>query len=79
MTVFLTTHYMEEADKVADEIVIIDKGKIIARGSSKELQKKTKTSSLEQAFLKLTGHSLREEKGEAKDRARYQNRMWGGR
>ena len=79
MTVFLTTHYMEEADKVADIIAIMDSGKIIAIGTSKELQKKTKTNSLEKAFLALTGHIIREETGTAKDRAKFQNRMWGGR
>ena len=31
MTVFFTTHYMEEADRVADEIAIIDRGKIVAQ------------------------------------------------
>ena len=77
MTVFLTTHYMEEADKVADIIAIIDKGKIIAKGTSKELKKKTKSDSLEKSFLELTGHTIREEAGTAKDRARYQSRMWG--
>ncbi|MEN9626545.1 MAG: hypothetical protein RL557_873 [archaeon] len=80
MTVFLTTHYMEEADKVADIIFIIDHGKIVAQGTSKELKKKTKTDSLEKAFLKLTGHSMRHETGTpGKDRARFQSRMWGGR
>ncbi len=77
MTVFLTTHYMEEADKVADIIAIIDEGKIIAKGTSKELQEKTKTNSLEKAFLELTGHSIRDEAGTAKDRAKFQAKMWG--
>ena len=36
-TVFLTTHYMEEAEHLADHIVIIHKGKIIAEGSLQEL------------------------------------------
>ncbi len=38
VTVFLTTHYMEEADNLADRIAIIDKGKIIAIGTPKELK-----------------------------------------
>lgn len=79
MTVFLTTHYMEEADNIADKIAIIDHGKIIANGTSKELKQMTKTTSLEKAFLKLTGDTIREEAGSAKDRARYQGRMWGRR
>jgi ABC-2 type transport system ATP-binding protein len=36
-TVFLTTHYMEEAQMLADRIAIIDKGKIVAIGSPQEL------------------------------------------
>ncbi|MFW6035629.1 MAG: ABC transporter ATP-binding protein [Halanaerobiales bacterium] len=36
-TVFLTTHYMDEAEKLCDKLVIIDKGKIIAKGSPEEL------------------------------------------
>jgi ABC-2 type transport system ATP-binding protein len=39
MTVFLTTHYMEEAEKLADKIAIIDHGKIIAEGRCDELKK----------------------------------------
>jgi len=79
MTVFLTTHYMEEAEKVADIIFIIDKGKIIAQGTSEELKKQTKTKSLEKAFLSLTGHLIRDEPGTAKERAKFQARMWGSR
>ena len=71
MTVFLTTHYMEEAEKVADKIAIIDHGKIVKSGTSKELKKDTKTRSLEEAFLKITGHDIREEKASARDRMRY--------
>jgi ABC-2 type transport system ATP-binding protein len=71
MTVFLTTHYMEEAEKVADKIAIIDYGKIVKLGTSQELKKATKSKSLEEAFLKITGHDIREEKASARDRMRY--------
>jgi len=60
-TVFLTTHYMEEADKVSDKIAVIDHGKIIAQGTSEDLKKQTNTNSLEEAFLELTGKEIREE------------------
>lgn len=79
MTVFLTTHYMEEAENMADTIAIIDLGKIVAKGTSKELMEQTKQDSLEKAFLQLTGKEIRDEAGTAKDRAKYQNRMWGRR
>jgi len=39
MTIFLTTHYMEEADRLANRIAIIDLGKIIAMGTADELKK----------------------------------------
>lgn len=42
ITVFFSTHYMEEADKVADQIAIIDNGRIIIQGSSEKLKEKTK-------------------------------------
>jgi ABC-2 type transport system ATP-binding protein len=75
MTVFLTTHYMEEAEKVADRISIIDHGKIVMTGSSQKLKKDTKSKSLEEAFLKLTGHDLREETASSKDRMRMRRSM----
>ena len=76
MTVFLTTHYMEEADKIARTIAIIDHGKIVAQGSSAELREKTKTTSLEEAFLKLTGTTIREESAGAIDRMRMGIKLW---
>lgn len=38
VTVFLTTQYLEEADRLADELAIMDSGKIVARGSPEELK-----------------------------------------
>ncbi len=78
MTIFFTTHYMEEAERVAHRIAIIDHGKIITQGTSSELKKQTKTKSLEEAFLKLVGHSIRDESASAMDQLRMGRRMWGG-
>jgi len=75
MTVFFTTHYMEEADKVAQKIAVIDHGKIIAQGTSAELKEKTKTSSLEEAFLALTGTTIRQESANIIDRMRMRRRV----
>ena len=61
MTIFLTTHYMEEAEAVADQIAIIDHGKIIESGTVEEIKKRTETESLEEAFLKLTGKDIRDD------------------
>ena len=77
VTVFLTTHYMDEADRVADRIAIIDHGRIVAIGSSAELRAQTKTDSLEGAFLALTGTTIREESSSSMDRMRMMGRMFG--
>lgn len=76
VTVFLTTHYMEEADRVAQRIAIIDHGRIVAQGTSAELRAQTGTESLEQAFLALTGSSIREESATSADAMRAMARMW---
>jgi ABC-2 type transport system ATP-binding protein len=76
VTVFLTTHYMDEADRVAHRIAVIDHGAIVAIGSSAELKAQTQTQSLEEAFLALTGTSIREESVNAADRMRQFVRAW---
>jgi ABC-2 type transport system ATP-binding protein len=76
VTVFLTTHYMDEADRVAQRIAVIDHGKIVAMGSSQELKERTGTESLEEAFLALTGTSIRDESANATDRMRQVAQMW---
>lgn len=76
VTVFFTTHYMEEADRVADRIAIIDDGKIITTGTAQELKKKTKTKSLEDAFIKFTGNEIRREEASSLDRLRMRRRVF---
>lgn len=81
MTIFFTTHYMEEAEQIADTIAIMDHGKIITQGSLESLKKETNTKSLEEAFLKLTGSNIREEEIGSTDKMRafMKRRMGGGR
>jgi ABC-2 type transport system ATP-binding protein len=40
VTVFLTTQYLEEADRLADHIVVLDRGRIVAQGSAAELKRR---------------------------------------
>jgi ABC-2 type transport system ATP-binding protein len=75
-TIFFTTHYMEEADRIAERIAIIDHGKIIASGTSRELKEKTQKESLEDAFLSLTGNTIRDDSASSVDNMRAHRRMW---
>ena len=76
VTVFLTTHYMDEAERVAHRIAIIDHGQIVAQGSPAELKEQTGTDSLEEAFLALTGSSIRDEKADSSAQMRQFANMW---
>jgi ABC-2 type transport system ATP-binding protein len=76
VTVFLTTHYMDEADRVAQRIAIIDRGRIVAQGTPQELKQQTGSESLEEAFLKLTGSSIRDESATSADQMRQVAKMW---
>jgi ABC-2 type transport system ATP-binding protein len=76
VTVFLTTHYMDEADRVAQRIAIIDHGAIVAQGTSAELRARTGTESLEDAFLALTGNTIRDEAASSTDQMRQMAQMW---
>ena len=53
ITIILTTHYMEEAEILSDRIGIMNKGKLIELGTSKELIKKTNAKNFEDAFIKI--------------------------
>jgi len=64
-----TTHYMEEAERLCDRIVIVDHGEVVASGDLEALTKLApaarprpvrETASLEDVFLHLTGRSLRD-------------------
>lgn len=70
-TIILTTHYIEEAEELCDEVAIMDKGKIIKSGtpgklidelldSGFEKKQEIKRANLEDVFLDLTGRYLRD-------------------
>ena len=58
VTLLLTTHYMEEAARLCDRLVIMDFGRIVAEGSPAELTARYRQPHLEAVFLHLTGHGL---------------------
>lgn len=71
-TVIITTHYMDEAEYLCDRVAIIDSGKIVALDSPDKMidnlvatgferPKEMKHANLEDVFINLTGHSLRED------------------
>lgn len=67
-TVIYTTHYMEEVEELCDRIIILDNGKIIAKGTVDELKKLAKNQTkivtgptLNDVFLELTGKDLRDD------------------
>ena len=60
VTLLITTHYMEEAERICDRLVIMDRGRIVAEGAPDELLERYGEPSLEGVFLHITGHSLRE-------------------
>jgi len=57
ITIFLTTHYLEEADLLCDRVAIIVKGRIVSIDTPKALKESSGTGTLEDAFIKITGLS----------------------
>lgn len=61
MTVFLTTHFMDEAEALCDRLAIMDKGQIVTEGTVGELLARHESKNLEEVFLKTTGSNLGDE------------------
>lgn len=61
MTIFLTTHFMEEAEELCERLAIMDKGQIVTEGTVEELIDKHDSKNLEDVFLKTTGSNLADE------------------
>ncbi len=61
-TIFLSTHYLEEADALCGKVAIMDKGRIVALDTplnlKKEIVGEKENATLNDVFLKLTGHSI---------------------
>jgi ABC-2 type transport system ATP-binding protein len=76
ITIFFTTHYMEEAEKIAKRVAIIDHGKIVASDTPVAIKFQTEKNTLEDAFLTLTGHAIREEEAGNMEQMRMRRRMW---
>jgi ABC-2 type transport system ATP-binding protein len=57
-TIVLTTHYMEEADRLCDRIGIVDRGRLLALGEPAQLKARTADGSLDTFFIELTGRPL---------------------
>jgi len=76
VTVMLTTHYMDEADRVAHRIGIIDHGKLVTQGTPAQIKEQTGSQTLEDAFLKLTGSTIRDESASSADQLRNFAKMW---
>ena len=72
-TIVLTTHYMEEAERLCDRVAIVDHGHVIALGTPRDLidsvdvsllpppEPRTTSATLEDVFVSLTGRTLRDE------------------
>jgi ABC-2 type transport system ATP-binding protein len=58
-TVILTTHYMDEAEVLCDQLILVDSGRIIDEGAPRELLKKYDVPNLDELFLRRTGRDLR--------------------
>jgi ABC-2 type transport system ATP-binding protein len=61
VTIFFTTHHMEEVERYGKTVAIIDHGKIVTQGTPEEIRRQASAENLEDAFIKLTGHEIREE------------------
>jgi ABC-2 type transport system ATP-binding protein len=55
VTVLLTTHYLDEADKLASRLAIVDRGRVVAEGDPERLKRELETDSLEEVYLRHAG------------------------
>jgi ABC-2 type transport system ATP-binding protein len=60
MTIFYTSHHLEEAEDFCSHIAIIDEGKMVTEGKTTELIKNNNCNSIEEVYLKITGRKFRD-------------------
>jgi len=60
-TILYSTHYMEEAENICNEVLMINKGQVIETGTPEEIKAKTDTTNLRDAFFALIGGVSNEE------------------
>ncbi|WP_062212415.1 ABC transporter ATP-binding protein [Streptomyces sp. NBRC 109706] len=63
-TVFLTTHYLDEADALADRLVVVDHGRIVVEGTPSDLKRRyggSPDATLQDTFVAITGHGPRQQ------------------
>jgi ABC-2 type transport system ATP-binding protein len=60
MTILLTTHYLEEADQLAQSLAIVDRGRVVAEGTPGDLKRAQGASSLDEVYLHHAGRSFEE-------------------
>jgi len=75
ITVFFTTHYIEEAENIATRVAIMDNGKIVAIGTPQELKDKTGGKTLEDVFITLTGNEIRKESADTFSKMRIRRNI----
>ena len=61
VTIVLTTHYMDEADRLCDRLGVIDRGRVVAEGTPGELKASVRGRSLEDVYLHYTGRAFADE------------------
>jgi ABC-2 type transport system ATP-binding protein len=69
MTILLTTHYMEEADRLASQLAIVDRGRVVAQGTPDALKSELHTANptLDDVYMRHTGRAFMQAHSEAKE------------
>ena len=55
VTILLTTHYLDEADKLASHLAIVDRGRVVAEGDPERLKRELEVESLDEVYLRYAG------------------------